>query len=143
MLLFNSIFWRNSSCFAGILFCYCFWLCRVAMVTQHESKVHRVWLLWMCLFMMEYLSVWSCCFLFTISIWLWHTWKFRSSYSISYISYIGQCDLINTCFRLLWVWHTSGSQWCRICYLDSRKFIFTLIRSYWPSLSNGDLIRLS
>ena len=33
---------------------------RFAMVTQHESKVHSVWYLWMCLFVMESLSVLFC-----------------------------------------------------------------------------------
>ena len=32
------------------------------------------------------------------------------SCSISYMNYIGQCDLINTCFRLLQVWYTPGGQ---------------------------------
>ena len=32
------------------------------------------------------------------------------SCSISYMSYIGQCDLYNTCFRLLQVWCTPGRQ---------------------------------
>ena len=29
---------------------------------------------------------------------------------IRFMCYIGQCDLINTCFRLPWVWHTPGRQ---------------------------------
>ena len=30
----------------------------------------------------------------------------RISCHISYMSYIGQCDLINTCFRLPQIWYT-------------------------------------
>ena len=52
------------------------------------------------------------------------------SCSISYISYIGQCDLINTCFGLLQVWYTLGGSVCRICHLTSKEFIFILIGSY-------------
>ena len=62
------------------------------------------------------------------------------SCGISYMSYIGQCDLINTCFRLPWVWYTLGGSMCRICHLTSKESIFTLIGSYWPTLSNWGLI---
>ena len=46
------------------------------------------------------------------------------------LSYIGQCDLHNTCFGLLQVWYTPGGSVCGICYLTSKESIFTLIRSY-------------
>ena len=44
-------------------------------------------------------------------------------------SYIGQCDLINTCFGLLHVLYTPGGSMCRICSLTSKESIFTSIRS--------------
>ena len=52
------------------------------------------------------------------------------SCGISYMNYIGQCDLINTCFRLLQVWYTPGGSVYRICHLTSKKSTFTLIGSY-------------
>ena len=57
------------------------------------------------------------------------------------ISYIGQCDHINTCFRLLWVWYTPWGSMCRIWPLTSKESIFSLIGSYWSTVSNGGLIR--
>ena len=63
------------------------------------------------------------------------------SCSISYIGYTGQCNLHNTCFGLLWVWYTPGGSMYRISYLIFKESIFTLIRSYWPSLSNKGLIK--
>ena len=54
------------------------------------------------------------------------------SCSISYMSYLGQCDLINTCIGLLRVWHTLENSMCKICHLTSKESIFTLIGSYWP-----------
>ena len=57
--------------------------------------------------------------------------KFRVISGISTVfSYIGQCDLLNTCFGLLHVWYTPGGSMCRICHLTSKESIFTLIRSY-------------
>ena len=56
--------------------------------------------------------------------------------------YIGQCDLYNTCFGLPQVWGYPWGNTCRICYLTSKESIFTLIRSYLPTLSNRGLIRL-
>ena len=50
----------NSSHLARIFFVIVIVLAGVAMVTQHEFKVHSVWHLWMCLFMMEFLSVLLC-----------------------------------------------------------------------------------
>ena len=57
--------------------------------------------------------------------------KFRVISGISTVfSYIGQCDLLNTCCGLLHVWYTPGGSMCRICHLTSKESIFTLIRSY-------------
>ena len=51
--------------------------------------------------------------------------KFRGiSEILSDFSYIGQCDLINTCFGLLHVWYTPGGSMCRICSLTSKESIF-------------------
>ena len=63
MTLLRNLF---RFCWNPLLLLFCFG--RVAMVTQHECKVHSMWHLWMCCFMMEFLSVLSCCALFTISI---------------------------------------------------------------------------
>ena len=60
--------------------------------------------------------------------------------SICYISYIGQCDLNNTCFGLLQVWYTPGGSMCRIWPLTSEEPMFTSVGSYWPTFSNGGLI---
>ena len=46
--------------FSEIFFCYCFCIGRVAIITQHKSKVHSMWHLWICLFMMESLSMLFC-----------------------------------------------------------------------------------
>ena len=57
--------------------------------------------------------------------------KFRVISGISTdFSYIGQCNLINTCFGLLQVWYTPGGSICRICHVTSMESILTLIRSY-------------
>ena len=52
------------------------------------------------------------------------------SCSITYMCYIGQCDLINTCFGLLQVWYSPGGSMWKICYLTSKESILTLIGSY-------------
>ena len=44
--------------------------------------------------------------------------KFRGISGISTdFSYIGQYDLLNTCFGLPQVWYTPGGSMCRICHL--------------------------
>ena len=62
----------TACCLAGIICCYCYCIGRVAMVTLHETKVHSTWHLWMCLSVMESLSMLSCSsFLFIIYIFIW------------------------------------------------------------------------
>ena len=57
--------------------------------------------------------------------------KFRVVSGIfTVLSYIGQCDLHNTCLGFPGVWYTPGGSLCRICYLTSKESIFTLIKSY-------------
>ena len=58
--------------------------------------------------------------------------KFRVvSGNCTVLSYIGQCDLHNTCFGLPCKYGIPlGGSVCRICYLTSKESIFTLIRSY-------------
>ena len=49
---------------------------------------------------------------------------------LAILCYIGQCDLINTCFRLPQVWYTPGGSMCRICYLTSKESILTITGSH-------------
>ena len=56
--------------------------------------------------------------------------KFRVASGISTVlSYIGQCDLHNTCFGLTQVWYTPEGSMCRISYLTFKESIFNLIKS--------------